>query len=96
MTQLKAEADRNLSMAKLLPENGFADGAVAPLQEAVHGTTQFLLFERGQPEQQPTAELISLEWNGSPVAPFIETPSPERAAQAAKALEEKLNSQHNP
>jgi hypothetical protein len=38
---LNVEAGRNLSMACLLIENGFSDGALAPLQEVIRQWTTY-------------------------------------------------------
>lgn len=54
--ELEAEAGRNLSMARLLVENKFNDGAVAPLQTAVRSLTLSRIVEKGPPE--PGAEEI--------------------------------------
>lgn len=89
MAELKAEAERNLSMVHLLIDNGFADGAVAPLQEAVRALTVFQTLEKGLPKSEKYEPDFFKDWK-SPVPEFMQNPTVEQVAGVADALAEKM------
>jgi ERCC4-related helicase len=89
MAELRAEAERNISMASLLIENGFADGAIAPLQAAVHQLTVFPTLEKGLPEPVKTDVDFSNVWK-HPVPEFMQTPSADHVADVVGMLAEKM------
>jgi len=76
MKELKAEADRNLSMTALLVENQFPDGAIPPLQEAVRKLTLFQALEKGLPEPELTEAIYEIYWDEKTVA-FMKNPNKE-------------------
>ena len=85
MKELKAEADRNLSMATLLVENQFPDGAIPPLQEAIRKRTLFQALENGLPEPELTDAVYEIYWDEKIIA-FMKTPEKEGVLEILKAI----------
>ncbi len=85
MKELKAEADRNLSMATLLVENQFPDGAIPPLQEAIQKRTLFQALENGLPEPELTDAVYEIYWDEKTVA-FMKTPEKEDVLEILNAI----------
>ena len=83
--ELKAEAQRSLSMARLLVENGFPDGAIAPLQGAVRQRTLSRMLERGVPEPEITGKILAGEWD-FPIAEFMKAPAVSHVALIIEGL----------
>ncbi len=80
---LKTDAKRKLSMARLLIDNGFPDGAIAPVQEAVRQRTLARMLEKGIPEPQATDGLLAAEWE-LPIVDFMRAPA---VGQVSKVIE---------
>ncbi|HKL20424.1 MAG TPA: DEAD/DEAH box helicase, partial [Tichowtungia sp.] len=87
MGELKTEAKRNLSMALLLIENGFADGAIAPLQDAVRALTGFQTLEQNLPYLGKTDLDFSKHWK-NPIPEFMQNPRVDQVKAVAKILAE--------
>ncbi len=83
MAKFKAEAERNLSMADLLQENGFPDGAIAPLQQAIRNLTVFQTLKKGEPEKPE--ENFSNVWE-QPVPEFMLNPTSEQVPRIAEII----------
>ncbi len=83
--ELQSEADRNLSMATLLVENQFPDGAIPPLQEAIRKRTLFQALENGLPEPELTDAVYEIYWDEKIIA-FIKTPKKEAVLEILKAI----------
>jgi len=86
MKKLQAEARRNLSMAALLIDNQFLDGAIAPLQEAIRQLTFFRGLEKGLPEPKLTDEVYEIYWDENTAA-FMKTPKKEIVSDLLKSLQ---------
>jgi len=85
INELRTGAVRNLSMANLLADNRFHDGAVSPLHEAIRQLTFLRIVERGLPE--PDMARLSYETGWPPdVAGFMEHPDPEQVPEILKIL----------
>jgi len=85
MTELKADIERNLSMVALLQDNGFPDGAIAPLQQAVRNLTAFQVLEKGLPESGKSEEKFSDAWE-QPVPEFMLNPTSEQVPRIAEII----------
>jgi len=85
MAKLKVDAERNLSMTALLQENGFPDGAIAPLQQAIRSLTVFRTLEKGYPEQGRPEENFSNAWE-QPVPEFMQNPTSEQVPRIAEII----------
>ena len=90
MAKLKAEAERSLSMARLLLGNGFADGAIAPLQKSVRQLTVFQTLGKGLPESGNTELDFSNVWK-QPVLEFMQNPAVEQGAGIADTLADTIS-----
>ncbi len=86
MKKLKAEAGRKLSMAKLLVENQFADGAIQPLQDAIQQLTLFQALEKGLPELDVAKIDYSAFWNPGSVE-FMANPDAETVPLILETME---------
>ncbi len=85
MAELKVDAERNLSMADLLQENGFPDGAIAPLQQAIRKLTVFQALEKGDPEPEKPEEGFSNVWK-QPVLEFMLNSTSEQVPRIAEII----------
>ncbi|MEA2068463.1 MAG: DEAD/DEAH box helicase, partial [Verrucomicrobiota bacterium] len=85
MAELKVDVERNLSMGALLQENGFPDGAIAPLQQAIRNLTVFRTLEKGDPEQKKPEEDFSNIWE-QPVPEFMLNPTSEQVPRIAEII----------
>ncbi len=85
MAELKADVERNLSMAALLQDNGFPDGAIAPLQQAIRNLTVFQALEKGDPEPEKPEEGFSKAWK-QPIPEFMLNPTSEQVPQIAEII----------
>ena len=86
MKELKAEAGRKLSMAKLLVENQFNDGAILPLQDAVRLLTLFRALEKGGQEPESAEDLYGACWDAS-IAGFMSSPAADGVPCILETLE---------
>ena len=85
MKELKAEAGRKLSMAKLLVENQFPDGAIQPLRDAIQQLTLFQSLEKGLPEPDVTKIDYSTFWDPG-IVEFITQPDQETVPLILEAM----------
>ncbi|VGO20169.1 DEAD/DEAH box helicase [Pontiella sulfatireligans] len=90
MNELKSEAERKLSMARLLVENQFNDGAVQPLQDAIRQLTLFQTVENGMPEPDLAAIDYGAFWNPG-IVEFMAEPDAETAPLTLEAMEYVVN-----
>jgi hypothetical protein len=92
MMELKTGAERTLSMARLLIENGFTDGAVTPLQKTVRQLTVFQALEKGlhEPEINEEEATFADTWP-TEVVEFMKTSSAGAAPLMIAILEDRLS-----
>lgn len=85
MAELTADIERNLSMAALLQDNGFPDGAIAPLQQAIRNLTAFQALGKGLPESGKSEEKKFNAWE-PPVPEFMLNPTSEQVPRIAEII----------
>ncbi len=85
MKELLAEANRKLSMAKLLVDNRFNDGAIQPLQDAIRQLTLLRALEKGLPEPELTERVYENFWPDSAVV-FMKHSKTEAVPSLLKML----------
>jgi len=88
MKELRSEAGRKLAMAKLLVENQFNDGAIAPLQDAIRLLTLFQALEKGsqEPESAEDQDIYGAYWDGT-IAGFMSAPEADGVPCILETLE---------
>ncbi len=90
MAELKAEAERKLAMAKLLVDNGFDDGAIAPMQDVIRHLTIVQALGKNLPEPALEEEDFSTYWDAATAA-FMNAPSKKSVASCLASATEVLN-----
>ena len=90
MAELKAEAERKLAMAKLLVDNGFDDGAIAPMQDVIRHLTTVQALGKNLPEPALEEEDFSTYWDAATAA-FMNAPSKKSVASCLASATEVLN-----
>lgn len=89
MKELKTDAQRKCSMAKLLVDNQFADGAVQPLQETIELLTIHNILQTGGAEPARADIDFNSHWQ-SEILSFMTTPNPTDVPNIIKVIEQHL------
>ena len=94
ITELKNSAERKLTMINLLLENGFVDGAVQPLQEAIRDLTCARLLGDGENEPEVSAlfeSSVLSSWWEQPVVDFMLMPTQEAVPKLVAMVQNELS-----